>query len=99
ELPLALSASMGGQPASSSGFGAGGALGLELGNWDRLAYAAELDFQYLSDRVQTEGRSSASQQLSRAGLSLRFAWLEAPPPPRYGGLVVRVIDAKTSAPI
>lgn len=101
EYPLSLSASdSAGNSGRSSGFAAGGGLGYTLGTADTLAYGLELDYQYVTDRLEV-GSAVSQQTLQRIGAALTLNWLDAPPPPpppKLGDLFVQVTDEK-GAPI
>lgn len=99
EVPIALATSVGGGRGGSSGYGVGGSVGLDLPTSGRVTCGAQLDFQFLSDQLRPEGGATYSQSIARFGASARLGVLDAPPPPRYGDLKIRVVDEKTQQPI
>jgi hypothetical protein len=91
--------------ARSSGFSAGAHAVVQLAQRGQLAYSAVLSGQLLQDDLTAPlspaGEKRASQRLLRAGIGLEVALLQgkAPPVPRFGGLLVRVVDAETGQPV
>lgn len=111
-FPLAVTAADG--PARASGWGGGVALGIPLGRRDTLLYGVVLDYQYRSEKLTT-ARSTAGELIHRAGAALELRWLDQPPappaprhgaalpakqePPKLGGLIIKVLDKESGAPI
>jgi hypothetical protein len=93
---------MGGTRGAASGFTAGAAVSKRLGNLERLAYAAVLDYQYVTDRYVPASGAVSVQTLSRVGLSLELSYLSTvppPPAPKYGSVWVTLLDASNGAPL
>ena len=65
---------------------------------DALTYALSLDYQYVNDTLTAQDGSTVNAQaIQRAGLGIELWWADAPPPPRFGSLVVSVLDADSGA--
>lgn len=96
-LPLAV-IDAAGRKAQATGFAAGGKIAIPVGSLHALEYGLALDYQFVSDRLVTQAGSTA-QAVSRLGAAVELRWLDAPPPPRFGGLIVLVIDSETGTAI
>ncbi|MDC0714313.1 carboxypeptidase-like regulatory domain-containing protein [Stigmatella sp. ncwal1] len=108
EYPLVLSAKDGeGAEAGSRGFEVGAALRVPLVRARRWSGALALDYQYVQDRLSAS-RARSEQTLQRLGAALEFSWFDAeasaagapvPPPPSWGELALKVVDAQTGEPL
>jgi hypothetical protein len=110
EVPLSLSAQgPGGVAATSDGLGLAATVRVPLTTVDRLEVAALLDgsrvvdsLSWAPDAARPDSRTVSSQQVLRFGAALQARWLDvAPGPelPRFGGLLVSVVDRATGAAI
>ncbi|AEI65394.1 collagen binding domain-containing protein [Corallococcus macrosporus] len=109
ELPVALSVrDASGARAEAKGFSVGGALLVPLRRAERWTGTLVLDFQHVQDTVTLEDGTQSRQRLRRMGAALELAWHDAArPAPRVpapvvvvpGSVRVRVLDARTGAPL
>jgi hypothetical protein len=100
EYPLALFArDPTGNAATASGYAGGAALIWNAGAMGTVTYSLVLDYQYIHDEMSVGTAIAGQQTISRGGLSVELAFLEKPPPPKYGNVRVRVVDADTGAPV
>jgi hypothetical protein len=101
-LPLVVSAPTG-DPAASKGLSGGAALIIPLGLSGAFQYAVVADYQYVQDEVALGPEGSptftAAQALQRAGLALQLDLLDHAPPPKFGTVLVRAVDAESGQPL
>ena len=101
-LPLVVSAPSG-DPAKSTGLSGGAALIIPIGQSGTFQYSVVADYQYVQDAVvlgpDTLPTFSASQALQRGGLALQFDFLDHAPPPKFGTVLVRAVDAESGQPL
>jgi len=98
-LPLLVSS----PGATSSGLSAGASLVVPLGASGAFQYAVVADYQYVRDAVVAgpsgEPTLSIAQALQRAGVALELVMLDREPPPRFGTVLVRAVDADSGQPL
>jgi hypothetical protein len=106
-LPLATSgSSVNGMVASagSNGYSVGGGVRVQIANADKLHIGALVDAHYVADNVVLNDMGGndlafAPQGIVRAGVSLDVQWKDVILSPKLGGVVVKVIDMDTGAPL
>jgi len=62
-----------------------------------------VDYQFVQDTVRTPqdlaDKPFATQRLQRAGIALQLDLLDHAPPPRFGSVLVRAVDAESGQPL
>lgn len=83
------------ETATSSGFAAGGSIVVPLGTAGTVVYSVVADYQFVTDKVTVGTGLSGEQTIQRAGVALELAFLSREPPPKFGSVLVRAVDADT----
>ena len=104
ELPLSLAVvDASSRFTNAQGLVAGGSVRVQVLRTGHLWWGLAADGEYLRDSVwgPTTGASVVSkQEVGRFGLSVDVKWQDPPvEPPKFGGVVVTVVDAETGAPL
>lgn len=91
-------------PATSTGLSGGASLIVPIGQSGTFQYSVVADYQYVQDAVAVGPAGgtptfTASQVLQRGGLALELGFLDHPPPPRFGTVLVRAVDAESGQPL
>lgn len=97
EVPIALATTA---ATSSSGFGVGGGVRVNLFDVGFLRWGLLADVGYVSDALSDASGLKGSQSVVRAGGAVDLKWREGHSSgPRFGALLVEVVDAASLAPL
>jgi len=100
EVPIALATTAATAATSSSGFGVGGGIRVNLFDVGFLRWGVLADVGYVSDTLSDSSGLKGSQSVVRAGGAVDLKWREGHSSgPRFGGLLVEVVDAASGAPL
>lgn len=105
ELPIKLAGNApGADTMVSNGFAVGGGVRVNVATAGKLHIGALLDAQYVADNLAGKDASggylvASQQRIIRAGLGLDLQWKDVFVVPKTGGVIVRVVDVDTGAPL